>query len=156
MTLSVRVASVSASAGCTSNVNATRRTSPGCMFEMSKRPAWSMRPSPELLTMFVSVSNERPLPTFFTVRYIVACSPFWMRPSPLPPRSSEISYAYWMRGRSRARIGVRTSTGGGSPPDVASTRTLMPSARSSASIGTLHTRFAFGFLGFVEPTLRPS
>jgi hypothetical protein len=60
------------------------------MLEMSKRPAWRKSPSPERLEMLACVSNERPLPAFFTVRYIVTCSPFCRRPSPLPLRSSAI------------------------------------------------------------------
>jgi hypothetical protein len=40
--------------------------------------------------MFACVSYERPFPTFFTVRYMLACSPFWSLPSPLPLRSSTI------------------------------------------------------------------
>ena len=44
----------------TSNVKATLRTSPGCMFETSKRPSWRSRPSPERLRRLACVSYERP------------------------------------------------------------------------------------------------
>ena len=90
LTESSILASLSGSCWPTSNVKATLRTSPGIMFETSKRPSRSKRPSPVRLRMLAWVSYERPLPTFFTVRYMVTASPRWTRPSPLPLRLSAI------------------------------------------------------------------
>ena len=122
-------------------------------------PSWRSRPSPERLRRLACVSNERPLPTFFTVRYIVTCSPFWTRPSPLPLAVVGDLVACTRRSGARARARVaRSSASRRARARAASSNfTLTPSLRDERVLRDPARRAARpSASGAVEPTLWPS
>ena len=143
LTESSTFASLSGSCCPTSNVNATLRTSPGIMFEMSKRPSRSKRPSPSRVAdVRLGVVRAAFADVFHGEvhrhRFAALDAPVAVAPAVV----GDLVGVREDRAIEPAHGGADLGVGRRVPP-AASNFTLRPSLRVTESLGIWQTRGAF-------------